>query len=307
MAEKLYWVDGVRINDSWYIKNGENYYAYYLQYPENAPEAGKWNEQSIGLSVSADLTEWAYKGTVLEPDKNSWNDKGIATGSIVEKDGKFYLLYTGNSWNNEGGFGLAVSSDLIHFERYGTEPVITRKKPYRFPYMGDFVECRLLADPYIYPVPVNGWFYVFINCYAVAREIGKRGCIAVMRSRDLVHYEEYGISMLSEVYDRLETPQIWEQNGVWMMYFGGVKAKITQDGTQDYFSENLIYVSDHFSHGYHEVNGSVIVLPDQQYFYIGKTVIDKNNVPVFLVNEPPVSCRGPYYIEYKNEIMNVSM
>lgn len=87
MPKQLYTAKGIQINDSWYIRHNGRYYAYYLQYPVDAPEEGRWNQQSIGLSISENLLDWQYQGTVLKAEEGLWCDKGLATGSVEEKDG----------------------------------------------------------------------------------------------------------------------------------------------------------------------------------------------------------------------------
>lgn len=298
MAKLLYSAKDMMINDSWYAKENGKFYAYYLQYPKDGNPGGKWSEQTVGLSVSEDLKNWSYLGTVLKAEKGTWCDKGIATGSNVKLDDEWYMLYTGNGYSGEDGLGLAKSTDLIHFKRVGNQPVVPRKNHYYFPYQNEQLECKILADPYIYPEAVGGWYYVFINCYAVNREIGKRGCIAVMRTRNLVNYQPYSIAYLSDTHDRLETPQVFFLNGKWLMYLGGVFSREKDGVAEDYSSESLVLVSDNLTSGYDMTKGSKIMLPDGQYFYIGKVVSDNNWKPIFLVNVYPEGVYGPYSLTY---------
>lgn len=297
MPKQLYTAEGIQINDSWYIRHNGRYYAYYLQYPVGAPEEGRWNQQSIGVSVSENLMDWQYQGTVLKAEEGLWCDKGLATGSVVEKDGSAWLLYTGNGWAGKDGLGLAVSRDFVHFERYGSGPVIPRDKPYRFPCRDGELLCRILADPYVYPEPVEGWYYVFINSCAVERPVGRRGCIAVMRSRDLIAYEPYGVALESDVYDRLETPQIWRQDGQWVMYYGAVKSREENGAVRDYEWENRLAFSSHMAEGYSEAGSSALHLPDGTPFYIGKAVEVSDKGALFIVNVYPAGGYGPYWID----------
>ena len=300
MPKQLYTAKGIQINDSWYIRHNGRYYAYYLQYPVDAPEEGRWNQQSIGLSISENLLDWQYQGTVLKAEEGLWCDKGLATGSVVEKDGMAWLLYTGNGWAGKDGLGLAVSQDFIHFERYRSGPVIPREKPYRFPYRNGELLCSILADPYVYPEPVEGWYYVFINSRAVERPVGSRGCITVMRSRDLITYEPYGVALDSDVYDRLETPQIWRQSGQWVMYYGAVKSREENGAVRDYALENRLAFSSRIADGYSEVGSSALHLPDGTPFYIGKTVEISEKGALFIANVYPAGGYGPYWIDIQN-------
>ncbi len=310
MAKALYNVEGTLINDSWYIKHDGRYYAYYLQYPMVPPidanPGAQWNEQTIGLSVSENLTDWEYKGTVLEPKNNFWCNKGMATGSIVKKDGIGYMLYTGNSWSSDGGFGLVTTKDFINFEHYGDSPVISRKNPYSFPYKGGYLLCNLLADPYIYPEPIDGWYYVFINSQAVGRQVGRRGCIAVMRSQDLINYEPYSIAMLSDDNDRLETPQVWHQSGKWFMYYGGVYVQQEGNVTKQLGSKNKLVISNSMTEDYNESDSLIMELPDNKQFYIGKVLEISEKGALFLVNHNTRYGYGPYWINIINDQIKIT-
>ena len=76
---------------------------------------------------SKNLVEWEELPIALSP--TDWFDKdGCYSGSAIEKDGKLYLIYTGNVKNNETRESyqcLAVSEDGVNFKKLG--PVILDK------------------------------------------------------------------------------------------------------------------------------------------------------------------------------------
>ena len=77
-----------------------------------------------GHIKTRDLVNWEKLPIALSP--TDWFDKdGCYSGSAIEKDGKLYLMYTGNVKNNgtrESYQCLAVSEDGINFKKLG--PVI---------------------------------------------------------------------------------------------------------------------------------------------------------------------------------------
>ena len=84
--------------------------------------------KQIGLATSTDLIHWnkQSENPVLARRGGSW-DTALSTHptSIFERNNQFYMLFRGmKSFFNEQGLGLAVSSDLRHWRRVQSEPVI---------------------------------------------------------------------------------------------------------------------------------------------------------------------------------------
>ncbi len=295
---QLFELEGVRINDNWYCEDNGVYHTYFLQYPEDGPlDARCWSEQTVGHAVSEDLIHWEYKGTVLTPDKNIWNDKGIATGSVVKFNGRWYMLYTGNSFGGAGGLGLAVSDDLQNWERVGNGPVIDRSKTYDFVLEGKTVKVKILADPYIYPETFNGYFYAYVNSALDGYGINDSAVQVVMKSKDLEHWQPHKIAC-KDACNRIETSHVWKHNDKWYMYGGAVSYPNGIDYSNQ-IAKNIIYVSDRCDEGFVRL----CEIEMNESFYIAKVLYDKAGGEVVLANNIPRGIIGPYYIEYgDNEI-----
>ena len=78
---------------------------------------------------SRDLVHWEQLPIALFPG-DAEDPDGCFSGSAIEKDGRLYLMYTGQHlkdndpeqyWETQN---LAVSDDGIHFEKYAGNPVI---------------------------------------------------------------------------------------------------------------------------------------------------------------------------------------
>ena len=294
----LFEVKGLRLNDNWYCEDNGVYHTYFLEYPENAPLDGRhWSEQTVGHAVSSDLIHWEYKGTVLTADKNCWNDKGIATGSVVKFDGKWYMLYSGNSTKDAGGLGLAVSENLQNWQRVGNAPVIDRNVLYDFELNGETIKVKMLADPYIYPETFDGYFYAYINAVVDGCDINDSAVQAIMKSKDLINWEPHKIAC-RDACNRIETSQIWPHGDKWYMYGGAV----TYPNGIDYsnqISKNIIYVSDKCDEGFKRL----CEIDMDENFYIAKMVYDKQGREVVFANDIPRGIIGPYFIEYgENEV-----
>ncbi|MBI5467233.1 MAG: family 43 glycosylhydrolase, partial [Candidatus Kerfeldbacteria bacterium] len=79
--------------------------------------------------TSTDLTHWTEVGYVLPPDNgSSWDSYDIWAPSIVERDGTYYMYYTGVQKNGSNTLvqkiGLATSTDLYTWTKSGSNPVV---------------------------------------------------------------------------------------------------------------------------------------------------------------------------------------
>lgn len=124
---------------------------------------------------SKDLVNWEELPIALAP--TDWFDKdGCYSGSAIEKDGKLYLIYTGNVKNNgirESYQCLAVSEDGVNFEKLG--PVIHDKnipKGYT----------RHFRDPKVFRK--DGKFYLILG----AQRENLTGTILLYSSEDLFNW-----------------------------------------------------------------------------------------------------------------------
>ncbi|WP_294920558.1 sucrose-6-phosphate hydrolase [uncultured Lactobacillus sp.] len=111
--------------------NGFSYYkGYYHVFYQYYPYSAKRGPMHWGHYRSQDLVHWEELPVALTP--NSPEDKdGCYSGSAIEKDGRLYLIYTGNHYydvNDHSRFyqtqNVAFSDDGIHFEKYSKNPVI---------------------------------------------------------------------------------------------------------------------------------------------------------------------------------------
>ncbi|WP_223702116.1 glycoside hydrolase family 32 protein [Sutcliffiella deserti] len=113
--------------------NGFSYYKgeYHLFY-QHHPYDPTWGPMHWGHVKSRDLASWEHLPIALAPS-SEYDKDGCFSGSAVEKDGKLYLMYTGNVWTGEDHESeleqvqaLAISEDGIHFTKYENNPVIAK-------------------------------------------------------------------------------------------------------------------------------------------------------------------------------------
>jgi beta-fructofuranosidase len=83
--------------DFWVAREGADYHVFYLQAPRDLveQELRDWNA-SVGHAVFGDLRNWRVLSDALHPGpEGAWDDGAIWTGSVVERDGTWHMLYTG--------------------------------------------------------------------------------------------------------------------------------------------------------------------------------------------------------------------
>ncbi|HEX2986318.1 MAG TPA: hypothetical protein VHO71_05825 [Caproiciproducens sp.] len=162
------------------------YWMTYHAYPEQGYEAGA---ASIGLAwcEDDDLLEWHRMDSPILTCDNAqpWDKGGLYKSCLIENDGSYYLFYnakntTYDKWMEQTG--VAVSKDLMHWERYPENPVIKTT-----PQSWDSMFC---SDPYVV-FDRDKWlmFYFGFN--------GQRAQEGLAVSSDLLHWEKYGEPILT--------------------------------------------------------------------------------------------------------------
>ncbi|MFC2123180.1 hypothetical protein ACFLU5_00090 [Bacteroidota bacterium] len=292
--------------DYWFAvdEKTNTYHAYYLQFPtteaiikHNYPEELKSNRhknQWVGHAASKDLITWETQPDALRPIPGTFNDIGIATGSVAHGDDqKWYMAFTskGSSENTKFGIAMAISDDLINWVKIPSSFI---SKTFEAKWKGKSYQLKLNADPYLYPKKYNGYYWISINARILNPPEGKEtGAVLMLKSRDLFSWDAHKVIAYPGKYLRCETTQHWESNGKWYLYFGGV----VPEGPYP----NLVYLSDSFDGPYEEQSWSEITLPDGKRFYIGKLIKAFDRKEYFLGGESYSSLSIPYPVSYKKD------
>jgi len=163
------------------------YYGTFHAYPAAGYEAGSG---AIGFARSRDLVHWEEFGGVLRPEDGApWERGGLYKSWLMEHDGLFYLFYNAKDHDDFGSVavpprwieqtGLAVSRDLVTWERYSSSPVLAVGGA------GAFDE-RFASDPCVLR-DGDQWVMFY---FGLAADGHAREGLAI--SRDLLHWEKSG-------------------------------------------------------------------------------------------------------------------
>lgn len=161
---------------------------------QHHPYAPKWGDMFWGHVKSRDLVHWRHLPIALAPDED-YDKDGCFSGSAIEKDGKLYLLYTGNVWTGSDWTRdllqvqcAAVSEDGTTFAKLPQNPLIKAAPA------GDIHPCHL-RDPKVWRQGET--YYMVLG----SRSRSDRGQALLYRSANLLDWEF--VSVLAQGDERL--------------------------------------------------------------------------------------------------------
>lgn len=137
------------------------------------------------------------------------------------------MFYTGSS-NTEKGLvqriGLAVSNDLLHWEKLSSSPVIEVD-----PQWYEQLDLKLWhdqswRDPWIFRHPTTGDFHAFITARVNYGPVDERGVIAHARSADLFRWEVLPPVTTPGDFGVMEVPQLVFIEGRYYLLFSAYTA-----------------------------------------------------------------------------------
>ena len=208
--------------DFWLAVRGSEYHAFYLQAPRELgdPELRHANA-TVGHAVSRDLRTWKMLPDALHPGPaGAWDDRAIWTGSVVEHEGCWYLFYTGTSLGEQGRIqrvGLAISDDLVTWEKHGTGPVIQADDRWYELYGTSSWPEQAWRDPWI--VRVDDTFHALVTARSNEGPDDERGVIGHAISTDLLSWEVQPPLTEPGEFAHLEVPQTVRVEGRHLLVF----------------------------------------------------------------------------------------
>ncbi len=225
---------GMWIWDNWFAHDGERWHAYYLQLPKAVGMERRWKNNDlfkhVGHATSKDLREWKDCGPALTALTGTWNDRHIATGCVVQHEGKWHMIFTGRGTQGDA-VGLALSPDLMEWktEEKPLFPLIDTfgmeaegSAVFESVWQGQKVRWAGISDPYVLPEKLDGWYYLVLCSRILGEPIATSGCLTVLRSKDLRKWEQPEVWAWPRCFERMETPQLWRKDKHWHLSFGGV-------------------------------------------------------------------------------------
>ena len=159
----------------------------------------------FGHAVTRDLAHWRVLDPALFVDPGHWDGRAIWAPNVIELNGTYYMFYTGLNSMLSQSIGVATSDDLIHWERYHGNPVLS---PGCFDWCHwsreTLANCR---DPHVYQR--RNEFFLFYTALCKTGEV----CIAAARSANLFDWSDCG-PVIRFLPDRRSSPLALESSCV---------------------------------------------------------------------------------------------
>ncbi len=149
-----------------------------LFYQHN-PYETVWGPMHWGHALSSDFVKWDYAPIALAPDRH-YDSVGAFSGSAIEIDDKYYILYTGASTDGQVQ-ALAVSEDGVTFEKYEANPVIGE---HQLPPNATIADFR---DPKVFKKDDN--YYAIISARHTNNQYSS---LLLYRSKDMFNWSYAG-------------------------------------------------------------------------------------------------------------------
>jgi beta-fructofuranosidase len=216
LHDKLIW-------DFWLAQDGLDTHIFYLQAPRAIKEETlrHWNV-SIGHAVSQDLIHWKILPDALAPShaEGDWDDFTTWTGSILQHAGAWYMFYTGTNRAENGKIqrvGLAVSDDLIHWQRHPGGALIEADPRWYEPFDLGLWHELTWRDPFVFKW--DGKFHIYLTARSNTGPLDGRGVIGHAISSDLITWEVCPPVTEAGDFGFMEVPQLVEIDGLWYLFF----------------------------------------------------------------------------------------
>ncbi len=195
--------------DTWLFKQDDTYHLFHLQRDRHALGC-----TAIGHAATRDWLHWDTLPIALEQGTGaSWDAGPLMTGMTFAHDGRYYMLY-GAMMDQVQRIGLAVSDDLITWDKVGRDPILEPAGPW---YETDPTQAinyeTAWRDPFVFYDEDDVCHYAFICARVPANDDVGGGCIAVARSTNLLDWTLLPPAYVSPSETCLEVPEYFKLQG----------------------------------------------------------------------------------------------
>ncbi len=169
---------------------------------------------TVGHAVTDDLVNWTWEAPVLSVDPAKFENYQVWSPGVVEKNGTYYMYYTGVNYNCAQAICLATSRDLYHWEKYGDGPVV-KPGPWGSWTPERWSDCR---DSMVF-VDNDGTAYMY---YCTARrrpDGGMETAVGVASSTDMVNWTDRGAYTFDICDITLESPFVLRRGNKYYMFY----------------------------------------------------------------------------------------
>lgn len=258
------------------------YHLFYLQAPRSLHDPNvRHGMATVGHAVSHDLRHWVHRGTVLEAGSpGSWDDRAIWTGSVTIRNGRAYMFYTALSTADQTAvqrIGLAVSSDLVHWERHPDNPLLTVDTRWYESQSTELMGTQTWRDPHVVYHSDEQVYYMFLSARVNKGSHDGRGVIGLARSADLLSWEILPPVSIPGDFTEMEVPQVVSLRGRYYLLFCATRhaaLRLSHMKGGGWIGTHYL-VADTLTGPYHSLTDDPLVADATGMYYAGKLVQGK--------------------------------
>ncbi|WP_119070436.1 hypothetical protein [Aggregatilinea lenta] len=268
----------LRLWDTWIYREDDTVHLFHLQGRE-----GDVGCTSIGHATTHDWLHWDTLPPVLaQGHGTAWDAGPLMTGMIVRHEDRYYQFY-GAMIDRIQRIGVAVSDDLVHWEKVGDRPILEAGGPW---YETDPAQAinyeTAWRDPYVFYHAPDNCYYATLCARAANHGDTGGGCIAVARSENLLDWSLLPPAYVSDAHVCLEVPEYFRLGDRhYISYTTSYHFGIPYPVDDPYQAAGSFYViSDEMLSGYHTPAGSNRLntsLPFGAKNYVGRSVPDPDD------------------------------
>ena len=210
---------GYRPKDFSLVVAGGQYHLFYiLQFSREDTSSTRF-----GHDVSTDLQHWTALPPVLPIRPGSWDSRHVWAPHVIERDGTWYMFYTGVDATGKQSTGLAISTDpqLEEWQRLDHPVFSCEQVPWSWcdaadPYGIDF------RDPFVMPDPdsTGRWMMVYstrlADSTAVPGVAFSAGDFTAWRDGGPLWRKNTNWWDNSRVF---ESPHLVQHDGTWFLFY----------------------------------------------------------------------------------------
>jgi beta-fructofuranosidase len=172
--------------------------------------------------------------------------------------------------------GLAVSSDLQHWERYSGNPLLEVDTRWYEQQGAELWQEQTWRDPYVVYSSEEEVYYMFLSARVNDGPPDGRGVIGLARSTDLLSWKVLPPVSVAGDFTEMEVPQVVPLNGRYYLLFCATRhsaTRLSQVGVTNWSGTHYL-VASKLTGPYHSLTDEPLVADTTGTYYAGKLVLD---------------------------------
>ena len=168
---------------------------------------------TVGHAVSDDLINWKVEPPVVSVETGCHEDYQVWSPGVAEKDGTYYMYYTGVNINVAQAICLATSKDLYKWDKYEKNPVLKPGDwcPWGLDHWSDCRDSMVFVDG-------DGRAYMYY-CTSKYNEPGAGPAVGIASSYDMINWHDEGAYTFDICDVALESPFVMKRGGKYYMFY----------------------------------------------------------------------------------------